>query len=534
MKLISNLHDIDQKAIAQAGIPAGALMESAGNAVAQAVQAHSHAKQLGVIVCGPGNNGGDGFVCARKLYEAGYQSVSVIYTAETYRHEALANLEKLMLSLPIPLVNAEKQADLALSHIGEADFIVDALFGSGLARPISGLEARLVSAINARRHAHSAWVLAVDLPSGIDGATGQVLGCAVQADATVTLAAVKPGLYLQPGKLHAGAVSLADIGIPNALIAEDESPFRLIAAADAQAWLPPRRADSHKYNHGNVLVIAGSHAMPGAAILCSEAAMSAGAGLVTLAAPAGVFQQVSLMPEVMRLHLPDAAQLGEASVAVIQEAISAKKDTTVVIGPGLGQSESTRQAVLSLLAHLKTLTIPVIVDADGLNALSHHPLVLNERFILTPHVGECARLLGVEGATVSANLLQAAAQVRDKYGAQVVLKSASTVIATIGSGASSGLTWISPTGNPGMATAGSGDVLSGIISAMAAQRFAQSQFQGEGQSSSSDDAWQAAPLGVYLHGLAGDAAAEALTPYGMRASSITQHLPQAFRQVLNP
>lgn len=525
MKLIPNLHDIDQKAVTQAGIPAEALMESAGQQVARAVQRQVNLSRKGVIVCGPGNNGGDGFVCARHLYEAGYHDITVVYTGQKYRNEALANLEKLMIALPIPLVNAKLQLDLALRHLQDADFVVDALFGSGLTRPIADLEARLVAGINDVRQTKQAWVLAVDLPSGIDGATGQVLGCAVQADATVTLAALKPGLYLQPGKSYAGELALTDIGIPAALIEEDDSPFRLIASHDAKVWLPPRLPNSYKYSYGNVLVIAGSQNMPGAAVLCSEAAMNAGAGLVTLAAPAVVFQQLLLMPEVMRLPLPDQASLGEASVPKIQEAIQAKKFSTVLIGPGLGREESTVQAVISLLNYLKTLDIPVVIDADGLYVLAQHPMMLDESFIVTPHVGECARLLGVESADVTADLLQAADRVREKFGAQVVLKSASTVIASRSRQSDAGCTWVSPTGNPGMATAGSGDVLSGIITAMAAQTQARQQ---------PENFWQAAPLGVYLHGLAGDFAAKARTPYSMPASRITEFLPQAFQQVLNP
>jgi hydroxyethylthiazole kinase-like uncharacterized protein yjeF len=531
MKLISNLHEIDQKAIREAGIPAADLMESAGGQVAQAVQAHCSATQKGVIVCGPGNNGGDGFVCARKLYGAGYQALTVIYTGQDYRNEALANLEKLLISLRIPVVNANQQPELAIRHIEEADFIVDALFGSGLARPVQGLEASLVEAINARRQsAQSSWVLSVDLPSGLDSATGQVLGCGVQADVTVTFGAGKPGLYLQPGKAHAGNVSVVDIGLPKRLFEEDESPYRLITLANAGTWLPNRLADSHKYSYGHVLIIAGSQAMPGAAVLCSEAAMSSGAGLVTLAAPSQVFQQLPLMPEIMRLALPDIAQLGDTSVNSLKEALAKGKYSTVIMGPGLGRDPETVSAIVSLLTHLKSLNIPVVLDADGLNALSANPMMLSEQFILTPHVGECARLLGVENAAVSADLLGAAAQLLAKYGAQVVLKSASTVIATLNPSEEStptdeptNLTWITPTGNPGMATAGSGDVLSGIIGAMAGQvHAAQHPF------------WQAAPLGVYLHGLAGDAAAESLTVHCLHASKITEYLPQAFRQVLNP
>jgi len=520
MKLIPNLTDIDSKAVQQAGIPAEMLMENAGLQVALAVQAHCKPLQRGVILCGPGNNGGDGFVCARKLYQAGFHALTVIYTGKQYKQEALANFEQILIGMPIQVINAHEQSELAIQQIDSADFVVDALFGSGLSRPVTGIEAQLIGAVNHAReqNRHAPWVLAVDLPSGVDGATGQILGCAVQAHETVTFACGKPGLYLYPGKTLAGQVSVVDIGIPPRFVEEDESPFRLVTREEARQWLPKRKPDSHKYSHGHVLVVAGSRSMPGAAVLCAEAAMSAGAGLVTLAAPASVFEQMNLMPEITRLPLADENALGAASVAALQQALVEKRYNTVILGPGLGQTPETTAALLALLETLKQSERAVIVDADGLNALSTHPAALNERFILTPHIGECARLLNTDNQQVLGNVLEAAQQARSTYQAHIVLKSASTVIATFGT---EPLCWISPTGNPGMATAGSGDVLSGIIGAMAAQRHAQQQ-----------NLWQSAPLGVYLHGLAGDAAADALTQYGMKASDITRHLPQAFKMVL--
>jgi NAD(P)H-hydrate epimerase len=264
--------------------------------------------------------------------------------------------------------------------------------------------------------------------------------------------------------------------------------------------------------------------MPGAAVLCSEAAMSAGAGLVTLAAPASVFEQLPLMPEIIRVPLPDTDTIGTASIRIIQEALASGKYNTVVIGPGLGQTPETIETIQTLLMHFKSQSFPVVVDADGLNALSQEPFALNPQFILTPHIGECSRLLQQDKATILADVMQAAQHARERYQAQVVLKSASTVIATLEENQPEHhLCWISPTGNPGMATAGSGDVLTGIIGAITAQYAAQGL-----------PIWQAALLGVYLHGLAGDVTADALTPYAMRASDITRHLPQAFQRVLMP
>ena len=531
MKLIANLSELDRKTVSQTGISAAQLMESAGERIAQQVLGHCRPEQVGLILCGPGNNGGDGFVCARKLFEAGYRKLTVIYTGSTYRNEALANLEQLIISVPVALVDARTQTELALHRIGEAEFIIDALFGSGLSRPLEGLEARLIGAVNQQRVAHSSWVLAVDLPSGIDSLTGKVWGCAMEADVTVTFAVAKPGLYLQPGKVHAGKIIQADIGIPAGLIEEEESPFRLITMDMAKSWLSPRLPDSHKYHYGSVLVLAGSHAMPGAAILCSEAAMHAGAGLVTLAAPASVFQQIPLMPEIMRLSLPDADFITSASLPSLQEALASGKYNTLALGPGLGRNAETVKVILELFTHLKTLDLAVVVDADALYALSTTSIMLNERFILTPHVGEASRLLGMESADVSADLPNAAIRLRNKTGANVVLKSASTLIAEANPQqplAANGLVWISPTGNPGMATAGSGDVLTGVIAAMAAQSRASKQ-----KDLRNWQAGEAAALGIYLHGLAGDSAADSVTAYCMHASLIIEHLPQAFRQVVN-
>lgn len=519
MKLIPNLSEIDRQTVLQTGMTAEQLMENAGSQVAQTVQQLTAKTQKGVILCGPGNNGGDGFVIARKLYEAGYAELSVVYCGTQYKGEALSNLEKLLINLPMQTYQAEKQIGLALARIQEADFIVDALFGSGLSRTVSGVEAQLIEATNQRQATISGPVVSVDIPSGVDGATGQVLGVAVQASHTVTFAVSKPGLHLYPGKGLAGKVSVVEIGIPQRLIDADDSHIRLLDHPQALAWLPKRKADSHKYHYGHLLVIAGSEAMPGAAVLTSEAATHAGAGLVTLAAPQSVFRQTQLSPEIMRLHLPNEWHLERQSVTAIQTAFEQKKYHAVVIGPGLGQSPETVDAFHALIEWLKSLDIPVIIDADGLNALSQNPITLSEKFILTPHTGECARLLNTKSTIISSDLLATAQQARERFQTNIVLKTPVTVIAT--QEAEQRL-WISPTGNAGMATAGSGDVLSGIIGALAAQ------MQAQGQA-----IWQAGPLGVYLHGLAGDAAADQLTPYAMRASSITQHLPQAFQSLLD-
>lgn len=528
MKLIANQAEIDRKAVLHFGIPPETLMHAAGSRVADLVSARCASSGQGVIVCGPGNNGGDGFVCARALCGTGFHRLSVIYSGADYRGETLHYLEQLLTDAPVPVIDARQQLETALSRIAQADFIVDALFGSGLNRPVSGAEARLIAAINQRRaEVENVRVISVDLPSGIDAISGQILGTAVRADETMTFSVGKPGLYLFPGKALAGRVSIADIGMPAALIEEDESPFRLITTAQARDWLPTLRPDAHKYDCGNILVLAGSRKMPGAAALCAEAAMSAGAGLVTLASPASVFSQLTLMPEIMHLPLADEERLTAASLPCLESACASGRFNAIVLGPGLGREPETVQAVLAFLKKLVELPgkagPAVILDADALNALSTEPMTLNERFILTPHVGECARLLGISPEEIRNDLPTAASRLRTARIAHTVLKSATTVIAPLSQVASGSppLLWISSAGNPGMATAGSGDVLSGIIGALASRTHA------AGLSLS-----QAALLGVHLHGLAGDIAAKRLTPYAMRASDITRHLSQAFALLL--
>lgn len=540
MKLIANLAEIDRKATLQAGISAKELMDNAGQQVAQAVLNAMTPDKRGVILCGPGNNGGDGFVCARLLLDAGFKQLSVVYTGSNYRNEALTHLETLM-QRPISLINAHQQETVATHALKTADFVVDALFGSGLSRNIGGVEARLIQALTERRTQSTPatpWVLAVDLPSGIDGATGQCRGIAAQADVTLTLAASKPGLYLYPGKTHAGTVTVADIRIPHTLIEEDDSTLALLDTPTARLGLPKRPADGHKYTFGHVLVLAGSAAMPGAAILCAEVAMNAGAGLVTLATPQAVLAQCRLMPEVMRHPLPDTDHLTPAGADAVLAFLAAGKFAALVIGPGLGRNPATVEAVSKLVQTLslpEKNALPVILDGDALYALGEQKTVLNSQFILTPHVGECSRLLGISSQDINANLPEAARQAQERYQATVVLKAASTVIAVQPSSQQhnqpasplppdsphSIQQWISPFGNAGMATAGSGDVLAGIIAAMAAQRHAQGF-----------SIPPAALVGVALHGLAGDAAAAELTPYALHASQITDYLPKAFQVLL--
>jgi hydroxyethylthiazole kinase-like uncharacterized protein yjeF len=526
-RLMANLTVLDQRAVAQAGIPTATLMENAGQALAQAVFWKNFAPGTpGVILCGPGNNGGDGFVVARLLLAAGFEGLTVVYTSTSYRGEALENLEYL-LTRPIAVINAKTQTAAALAVLDEAGFVIDALFGSGLSRPIIGLEASLLKCLQQRRENNSLsipWVLAADIPSGVDAATGQVLGIAVEADETVVFALGKPGLYLQPGKSLAGQLTLADIGLPEILLLEDDTDCCLMSLAQARRWLAPRPAWGHKNTFGHVVVVAGSKSMPGAAVLCSEAAMSAGCGLVTLGAPQSVFSQIALMPEIMRYEAADTSHWTPQGLDAVLEAFVLKNSHAIALGPGLGRAPETLDAVHEALQQLKEnpKAPPVVLDADVLFALAQCKILLNERFVITPHVGECAHLLDMRTDEISADLLSAARLLRERFQCQVVLKSATTVVALLGDSLpfSEGC-WISPWGNSGMATAGSGDVLTGIIAAQAAQAFAQGL-----------PLHWAVTLGVALHGLAGDAAAAQQTEYACHASDIRRSFPKAFYRLL--
>jgi ADP-dependent NAD(P)H-hydrate dehydratase / NAD(P)H-hydrate epimerase len=514
VKLIPNLAPIDKKAIEELGIPGLTLMEAAGCEVTKAVQRIIDAQRLVspliVVVCGKGNNGGDGYVCARLLAAQRQCEVVVILTAtpKDMTEDSLTNFNRLQEhALTLVPANALEQVE---GFLHRAAIVVDALFGSGLSRPVEGESRELIKAINRSE----ATVVSVDLPSGIQGATGAVLGVAVKADETVTFAVPKPGLYLCPGKAYAGHIDVVDIGIPQALIDADPSRVFLLTPEDIITELPKREACTHKYSYGAVLVIAGSRDMPGAAQMCAEAALRTGAGIVKLAAPESALVHMELPPEIVRYSLPEteAGILGPKSLQALENAWD--KISVVALGPGITQQPDTVRFMEGLLPILlNKFGGPVVLDADGLNCLSQLsvPYTLSERFILTPHLGECVRLTGLDKTEVEENLLEAARKTSERYSATVVLKSASTVIYN-----TQGNCWINATGNPGMATAGSGDILTGMIAGLLAQGLSPIS---------------AARVGVYLHGAAGDKAAEALTEYCMTATDLTRYLPKAIRQL---
>jgi ADP-dependent NAD(P)H-hydrate dehydratase / NAD(P)H-hydrate epimerase len=471
----------DRAAIDDLGLPAALLMEHAGRAVADAV---GTPRGPVAIVCGSGNNGGDGFVVGRWLRERGVD-------ATVYLAGGRPNSPEAALHLSI----YERLGGVVVDHVdpaalAKAAVIVDALLGTGLHAEVRGPLREVIAAVNAS----PARKIAVDVPSGLDSDSGQPLGLAVRADATVTLGFAKLGLVGDPGFEHTGTLSVADIGIPRHLAAQ--ATARLAEADEIRALLPPREVTGHKGTHGHLLVVAGSPGKGGAALLSSEAALRAGAGLVTLATdPAVAAALEGQVAEVMVLPLGSLA-----------EAAAGKK--AIAVGPGMTTDPVAGDALLTALAALE---LPAILDADALNHLARGKSRLGGPRVITPHPGEAARLLDRSTADVQRDRVAAARALAAERNAVAVLKGSRTVVAH-----PDGRVSINPTGNPGMGTAGSGDVLSGVIGALLAGGMSP---------------WDAARAAVFVHGRAGDLAAAELGPRGLLARDIAARLPRAFLSI---
>jgi NAD(P)H-hydrate epimerase len=481
---------LDDRTIHTIGIPGAVLMERAALAVAEHVR-RAYPGRTVVVACGPGNNGGDGFAIARILHLWGVRTQCY---APHGRHKGDAQIHRNAAgNAGVRFLNNKEEFQQASADTG---VVVDALFGTGLCRTLEGEWAGAVDAINAAGKP----VVAVDIPSGIHGETGKILGTAVRAHSTVTFQYAKTGLYLYPGREYAGLLVIADIGVmaDAALL----SPRRVWERADAQ--FPARLADSHKGSYGHVAVIAGSMGMLGAGALAARASVRGGAGLTTWIVPQSLaIPASSLVTEAMIAPVPDeSGKLTERSFFAVQEALKGK--TTAVLGPGLSRNEGT----VALIRHiLNDIDIPMVLDADGLFAVSGYPARFEGKSrILTPHPGEMARLLGCGIAEVEADRMGAVRRCAAIYDCTAVLKGATSLIAT-GEELAFNLT-----GNPGMATGGSGDVLAGLAGALLAQGY---------------PPYEAACRACWLHGRAGDIAAGRQGAVAMAAGDIVESLPMA-------
>jgi len=501
----------DRAAIEDYGIPDVVLMENAGTQVVEAMHEFLDGIPGRVTVCcGKGNNGGDGLVVARHLHNQGVDVRVVLFAgADELEGSPATNLgivEALGLELvEIPDADAWERRRPAL---GAPDCVVDALFGTGIEGALRGHYGDVVRAVADA----GVPVVAVDLPSGLETDSGEVPGPAVRADLTVTLAAPKLCHVLPPAESLCGALVVADIGIPERVLRGVDDAVSLLSPIYAALLVPPRSPDSHKGTYGRVLIVAGSPGTTGAASLTALGALRGGAGLVTVATPHSVYPVVASQLTEALVHPVSAGEdEGLASAAVDEIRELASGVDVLALGPGLGTAPETVDAIRALL---RDAAVPAVVDADGLNALAGALDVLEDApapRILTPHPGEMARLMETDTGSIQGDRLGHARTLASDTGATVVLKGHRSVIA-----APQGDVALNPTGNPGMASGGAGDVLTGLVAALLGQSL---------------DPVSAAHLGVFAHGLAGDIASEAVGEIALVAGDLVDHLPDVFARL---
>jgi len=479
----AQVRDLDRRAIADCGIAGYELMTRAGHATLDALRAQWPATRTLCVLCGPGNNGGDGYVMARVARAQGLMA-TVVAASDPQQLTGDARLAWQ------DFIAAGGRITPWSPAVLQADVIVDALLGIGLTRPVSDDIAALVQAIAAAGRP----VLAVDIPTGLHADTGAVLGTAVRADLTVTFIGRKLGLYLGDAAAYVGRIVFDDLEVPGEVFESAPCSARLLGERVLHEALPPRARATHKGMNGHVLVIGGGPGMAGAARLAGEAALRAGAGLVTVAVHASSLTPLASCPELMSVAVESIADLASA----LQRA------TVIALGPGFGRSDWAHHLYTAALAS----GLPLIVDADALNMLAAAPTA-RSAWVLTPHPGEAARLLGTSTQAVQQDRLAAVTTLQQRYGGVAVLKGAGTLLQ-----GERGTPWLCDRGNPGMATAGMGDVLTGIIAGIAAQ---------------CGDLELAARAGVLVHASAGDRAARS-GERGLLASDVIAEV----RACVNP
>ena len=498
----------DRSTVEGAGVTSSLLMENAGREFVSAMAQHLSTldSQRVAVVCGKGNNGGDGFVVARVL---GSRGVDVHVYLTVPRSEVSGDAALTLAALGAASLRVDDAATqelwtLALPAIAGSDLIVDALFGTGLSRPLEGRWASVIDDLNAT----GVPIVSVDVPSGVSGETGCMIGATIKATMTVTFGAPKIPLVMMPAALMAGEVVVVDIGVPQAII-DDVPGERLesITHEQASAWVETRRDDIHKGECGRVVIVAGSVGKAGAAQLAALGALRSGAGLVTVATPRSCLGVAAgFMPEYMTLGLDETTDGMVAETAV--DAVLGYDCDVLAVGPGLGLGSSVRRFVQELV---KRATVPLVLDADALNAFDGELDGLAGRdgreVVITPHPGEMARLAGTTTDHVRTRRLESARALATTRCLYVVLKGAHTVVVS-----PEGRVLVNLTGNPGMATGGTGDVLTGVVAAWLAQMGI---------------AEVACGLGVYLHGAAGDRAAELHGEVAMIASDLADCLGPA-------
>lgn len=514
------MRNIDKKTIEEYRIPASVLMERAGLSIAGRIKELFEKKKV-IILSGGGNNGGDGLVAARNLYNWGWNvKVLLMLKEDKLSPDCLAQYRiAKQLGVPIEFRTTLNEKDL------HSAIVVDALLGTGINKPVTSPMSDLITFLNKS----DVQVISVDIPSGISSDNGQVMGEAVRADYTVTFGLPKIGHVLFPGAEYTGKLFIEDIGFPEDLLKSEMLMTRTIEKNDARILIPERTGYSHKGDYGHVLVVAGSRGKTGAALMAAKSCLRSGAGMVTIGVPetlAAIFQ--ARVTEEMVLPLPDDGN-GMLSFDALKEILnfSAEKIDVVALGPGIGISEDMRKMMAGLV---QISSVPLVIDADGINSLKGSADILKmskSPIILTPHIGEMARLMqnpppspplskgGRRGGNYSdlrtlieKDRINTAVSFSKETGSYLVLKGAPTIIAE-----PDRRVFINTTGNPGMATAGSGDVLTGMIAA----------FIGQGL-----NPLDSSVLGTYMHGLAGDLAASEKGMHSLIATDIIDKIPDAF------
>jgi len=520
MKVLTanQMRAVDRKTIKEIGIPGATLMENAGIHVTEVMEETFESLDILkiAIICGGGNNGGDGYVVARQLYMRGIiPDVFVLCPEDKIKGDALINLSilKKYKEIPLHFLPNMSEYEKAMIHYDSYQVIVDAILGTGISKPVEGYYARVIEDINGSL----AGVISVDIPSGLFADEYIPVETAVFADVTVTFTAPKPGLLLGDAYAYVGNLYTVAIGTPDFLLNTEEHHLNLLEKDDLKPLFLPRKKATHKGNYGHILIVGGARGKPGAARMAGLAALRSGVGLVTVGLPEPYMGLItSDCPELMTEPLSSNSD-GFLTPDSVEEVLALlQQRDLLVLGPGLGTNAETEEFVHELLPKLD---VPAVIDADALNCIAkdiNNLLKVDVPVVLTPHPGEMARLLSCSTGDVQENREACACEFARKYNVYLILKGYRSLLADPG-----GQVWINPTGNPGMATAGSGDVLSGILGAFCARINHQNQ-----------DAWVlACSAAFYLHGLAGDFAADAFTEESLVARDIINMIHEGIKTI---
>ena len=505
------MQELDRKAIETYRIPGMILMENAGKGAAEAISDAfpDLQKKKIAIIAGKGNNGGDGFVIARYLLNQGVSvRVYLLTDPKGLRGDAETNYNIFQrMKGEILSVASSKDYVKVKKDLEKFDILVDGIFGTGLDAEVRGYYREVIDHLNTLQKP----VVAIDIPSGLDANTGKPLGTAIRAFLTITFGLPKVGHLIPPGLGYVGKVKVIDIGIPRRLVEEEKIPTYLLEKEQIQRWLSiPRNPDTHKGDYGHLLVIAGSVGKTGAAAMACQAALRMGAGLVTLAIPKSLNGIMEMkLTEVMTEPLPETPKQTLSLRAFSALVRLCENKRAVIIGPGLGTFKETQSLVLKLV---KTLNLPIILDADGLTALATQPKILpitNRSLILTPHPGEMARLIRSNVKEVLEDRIGLSRKFSQSQHVHLILKGHPTLIST-----PQGEVFVNPTGNPGMASGGTGDVLTGMIGGLVCQGF---------------DILPSLQIAVYLHGMAGDEGAREKGEKSLIATDIIEKIPSLLK-----